>query len=199
MRFAAFLVSLAVVIAFWVFPNLWRDAATRKQTRTMVDLGTLRMALDAYAKDHHSVPQVASCRELAATLVPKYLRSMGGLCRDGWGREIAVNHVAGGSTYVLGSAGHDGVFSPPGKALFAKRGAPHFEPGLAEFLWSSGTWYDMDLVATPAGFVAVPWDGQESRPDYRRAPASLWRVAWIVTAVWLAALVPFAIRSWRDP
>jgi hypothetical protein len=74
-------------------------------------------------------------------------------------------------------------------------GAPILRPELAKELNNVGTWYDMDYVLTPHGFVAVAFDGQEERHDYGRATAWARWVRWLAVSAWVACMV---IVVWTD-
>jgi type II secretory pathway pseudopilin PulG len=99
------------IVSAIAIPNLMNAVNRGRQKRTMADLRTAALAIEAHAVDHNRYPgptdgwvEIASIHD---SLVPDYLRM--GLAVDGW--EHAILYRSDGSTYVLVSPGRDGALS----------------------------------------------------------------------------------------
>lgn len=184
-----------LVLIAWQVPTWWTRSQRRAQNETLSNLRSLGLGVDAYRQDHRSVPAATRCADLQLALVPTYVKSatFARLCRDGWGNTLAFNFAKSPGTsapaYVLASPGRDGLFVPLSRELLAATGAPILRPALAKELSNVGTWYDMDYILTPPGFVALAFDGQEQRHDYGRAPTWMRCLSWFAVSVWVVIVL----------
>jgi len=92
--------------------------ARSKQKRTVADLRTLAVAVEAYAVDHDVYPATASLDHLSELLTPAYLRSMVRL--DAWGKEYI--YISDTQNDRVLSAGPDGRLSPDSQKLGIRQG-----------------------------------------------------------------------------
>ena len=106
------LVELLVVVAILGIlaaigvPRIFQMLERARQKRTMADMRTLALAINAYATDFVFVPQVSGpASALVTYLTPTYLKSLPVL--DGWRREL--QYQGQGLDYTLLSYGSDGV------------------------------------------------------------------------------------------
>ena len=138
-------IAIVGILAAIAIPNLLTAMQHSKQARTMADLRTLATALEAYATDNNKYPDVTSVDDLAATLVPKYIKVVP--TRDGWGHVIRYECVKERSVcthYIIASGGKDGQFEHDD--LIAYRSAP---PGPV-------TNFDCDIVFADGAFLEYP-------------------------------------------
>jgi hypothetical protein len=99
--------------------NLEVAIARSKQKRTMADLQTLAVSVEAYASEHDEVyPSTTDLDHLSKLVTPTYLRSMVRL--DGWGKEYI--YIGDTKNYRILSAGPDGRLSPDSQKLGIKQG-----------------------------------------------------------------------------
>ncbi len=105
-------VAIIGILAAIAIPNLLTAMQRSKQKRTMADMRTIAVAVEAYATDNNAYPDVTSVDELKPLLIPKYAHSLAD--RDGW--ETAIRYQCGEKTddrcsrYLIGSAGKDRIF-----------------------------------------------------------------------------------------
>ena len=107
------LVELLVVVAILgiitaiAIPSLRQAIDKAKQRRTMADMRTVALAVNAYAVDFSFAPKFtkATVAELRPFLTPTYLRTLPEV--DGWHR--AMFYEAEALSYTLLSMGADGV------------------------------------------------------------------------------------------
>lgn len=93
--------------------------ARSKQKRTMADLQTLAVAVEAYATDHEErYPGTMDLDALSKAITPTYLRSM--IRLDGWGKEYI--YISDTRNYRILSAGADGRLGPDSQKLNTKAG-----------------------------------------------------------------------------
>lgn len=93
------------ILAAVAFPRIFQVLERARQKRTMADMRTLALAINAYGTDFTIVPQMTGlATHLKAFLEPTYLKVLPVL--DGWRREF---HYQGqGLEYTLLSYGGDG-------------------------------------------------------------------------------------------
>ncbi len=89
-----------------------------KRRRTMADLQTLAVAVEAYAVDHDAYPTTMVLDGLSKAITPTYLRSM--IRLDGWGKEYI--YISDTESYRILSAGADGRLAPDSQKLNAATG-----------------------------------------------------------------------------
>jgi type II secretory pathway pseudopilin PulG len=133
-------VSLPIIgiIASIAIPNLLNAIDRGKQKRTMGDMRTVAVAVEAYAVDHNRYPESpdwANVDVLVPYLEPTYVRSLPPL--DGWMNP--VQYHSDGTTYTLWSTGRDGMVDDP-------------EPsGPTQLFDNDIIWQDGKFVAWPEG------------------------------------------------
>jgi general secretion pathway protein G len=142
------LTSLSMgMMAGVAIPNFVVAVDRGKQKRTLADMRSIGIAVEAYAVDHGRYPPGAmSPTPVAGTgddnlekyLAPVYIRELPTL--DGWGNPILYSSDAEGTSYAIYSAGKDGALSP--EALGAVPG------------------YDGDIIYKNGHFIAWP-EGME--------------------------------------
>jgi hypothetical protein len=99
--------------------NLEAAIARSRQKRTMADLQTLAVAVEAHAIDHDDAyPRTMNLDGLSKAITPTYLRSM--IRLDGWGKEYI--YISDSRSYRVLSAGADGRLSPDAQTLNMKAG-----------------------------------------------------------------------------
>jgi hypothetical protein len=83
----------------------------QRQQRTMVDIRSIAVAMEAYSVDFLHYPKVSLADQpvskLAPYLEPTYIQKLP--TRDGWNREILVTNDANGLSYTIYSRGKDGI------------------------------------------------------------------------------------------
>lgn len=139
-------VVIGGILAAIAVPNLMTAMQRSRQKRTMADLRSVATAVEAYATDKNTYPKDASYDELRPLLVPEYIHSWP--ANDGWGHPFryACAKEDGGrcTSYVLASAGKDGIFTHNELTAYLGEG-------------SSGTVnFDCDLVFANGNFVQYP-------------------------------------------
>jgi hypothetical protein len=99
------------IVSAIAIPNLMNAINKGRQKRTMADLRTMAVAIEAHAVDHNRYPGPTDgwvgVSTVHDSLVPAYLRM--GLAVDGW--EHVILYRSDGSTYALVSPGRDGELS----------------------------------------------------------------------------------------
>jgi general secretion pathway protein G len=105
------LVLLAIVgiLAAIAIPNLLTAMQRSKQKRTMADMRTVGVALEAYGTDHEreEYPPGPTVEALRTHLQPTYIRSVP--AKDGWETEMRYMPLPNRG-YAIVSAGKDKVF-----------------------------------------------------------------------------------------
>jgi general secretion pathway protein G len=102
-------VAILGILAAIAIPRIFQMLERARQKRTMADMRTLALAINAYATDFVFVPQVSgTASSLRSYLEPTYLKVLPVL--DGWRRDL--QYQGQGLTYTLVSYGGDG--SPQG-------------------------------------------------------------------------------------
>lgn len=89
------------------------DSSNKK--RTLADLRTLAVAVEAYASDNGKPPHAADIDELANAIAPAYLRVVPRI--DAWGH--AYVYSADGEHYRIASGGKDGKVGTEDDLVFA--------------------------------------------------------------------------------
>jgi len=98
-------VAILGILAAIAVPRIFQMLERARQKRTMADMRTLALAINAYATDFVFVPQVsAPASSLLTYLTPTYLKTLPVL--DGWRRDL--QYQGQGLEYTLVSYGADG-------------------------------------------------------------------------------------------
>lgn len=99
-------VAILGLLAAIAVPRIFQVLERARQRRTMADMRTLALAINAYATDFVIVPQsMGPAVTLRSYLEPTYLRSLPIL--DGWRRDL--QYQGQGLEYTLLSYGGDGT------------------------------------------------------------------------------------------
>jgi type II secretory pathway pseudopilin PulG len=140
-------VALAIVgiLAAIAIPNLLTAMQRSKQKRTITDMQSIAMALEAYGQDNHRYPDAVSIDQLSQALSPKYINHVP--TKDGWGNPMRYdcwNQSGSGAcdTYVIVSAGKDDKFELDDPTKYQGRGAT--------------TNFDDDIVFKNGKFIQFP-------------------------------------------
>jgi len=112
-------VAVIGIIAAIAIPNLLTAKNRASQRRTMADIRTLGVAIEAYSTDKNEYPKGSTANDLSAALAPTYIKSVPAL--DGWEHAIKYTCLKDATTpdsekcagYALASAGKDGIFEQP--------------------------------------------------------------------------------------
>lgn len=104
---AAFVILMIIgILAAIAIPNLLTAMQRSKQKRTMADIRTIAVAVEAYAEDNRKYPEAQNVAELVPLLEPEYVSNLP--THDGWTHELRYRPLPEG--YAIGSAGNDGKF-----------------------------------------------------------------------------------------
>jgi general secretion pathway protein G len=135
-------VPITGIIAAIAVPNLLSAIQRGKQKRTMADIRTICVAIDAYAVDNNTYPPYgASLDEVASLVEPTYIRTLPRT--DGWEREIRYHCLEPNgdfcTRYALQSAGKDGLYDDLGYEI-EREETNNFD---CDILWANGSfvWY----------------------------------------------------------
>jgi type II secretory pathway pseudopilin PulG len=107
------LIAFLGIIAAIAIPNYLTAMQRSKQKRTMADVRSLAMAVEAYNVDTNEYPKGSSPSDLAPLLAPKYIRTVPSV--DGWGHPLQYLCLKDATTpesekcagYAIASAGKD--------------------------------------------------------------------------------------------
>ncbi len=102
------------IIAAIAIPNLLTAMQRSKQKRSMADIRTIAVAVEAYATDHNAYPAVRTIDELVPFLEPTYSKSLPRV--DGWGTPYfyePAQCTPSCAGYYVASAGKDGSLDRP--------------------------------------------------------------------------------------
>ena len=77
-------------------------------TATLMNMRSIRIAIEAYAIDHKAYPTTASLPELEKLVSPNYIRTIS--TKDAWGTELRYLPTPDGKAYRIVSAGADRTF-----------------------------------------------------------------------------------------
>lgn len=103
----------------WARADLEVAIARSKRKRTMADLQTLAVSVEAYSIDHDDTyPPTSDVEHLSKLITPTYLRSIVRL--DGWGKEYI--YISDTKNYRILSAGADGRLSVDSQKLGVQQG-----------------------------------------------------------------------------
>lgn len=128
------------ILAALAVPRIFQALERGRQKKTVADIRTLALAINAYATDFAFVPQHSGdAAGLAPYLTPTYLKVLPQ--HDGWHRDL--RYEGAGLSYTLISYGGDGV----------AQGGPYLGPT---------THYDADIVMVNGVFVQWP-EGMQIR------------------------------------
>ena len=100
------MVVVAGIVAAIAIPNFLNAVDRGKQKRTVADLSSIGAAMESSAVDFDAYPVADSTADLAAALVPTYIKALP--VQDGWGHALRVS--SNGDSYGLASPGKDGTF-----------------------------------------------------------------------------------------
>ena len=134
--------SLALALALPTRPtisDLVSDQSGRRARRTMADLRTIAAALEARAMDVNEYPLAASIDALTAKLAPTYVKEVP--LHDGWSN--AWRYAAwkadpkspGLDTYIIISAGKDGLFEQVDPKSYKQKATTNFD---CDIVFSNG-------------------------------------------------------------
>lgn len=98
-------VVVIAVLSLIMIPNLLNSLHRGKQKRTMSDLRSIGLAIEAYSTDNSNYPIASDIATLKAALDPVYMRGMP--VKDGWEHDFVVSVAA--VEYTVGSQGKDGA------------------------------------------------------------------------------------------
>ncbi len=133
-------VAILGILAAMAVPRIFQMLERARQKRTMADMRTLALAINAYATDFAFVPQLSGpARDLQQYLAPTYLKVLPVL--DGWRRDMYFQGAA--LDYTLVSYGGDGL----------PQAGPYTGPT---------TRYDADIAIVNGVFVQWP-EGMQVR------------------------------------
>ena len=119
--------------------------------RTMNDLRSVATAVEAYATDTNSYPDVASYDQLKRILVPTYILELPE--RDVWGTAYA--YTSNGESYRLASAGADRMFDWSSRNI---------EPLAEDFVARATQSLDADIIFQDGQFVQFPAQAEKALP-----------------------------------
>jgi type II secretory pathway pseudopilin PulG len=108
--FVGVLMSLGIIAAIAV-PDLLDAIDRAKLKRTVADMQTIGLAIEAYAVDHDHYPMVADLAELKAVLEPRYIKHMPET--DSYANRFVYEGQNPRARYVIRSNGRDGVADNP--------------------------------------------------------------------------------------
>lgn len=136
------LIVVAVIglVAAIAIPNMVSAVDRGKQKRTMSDLRTAGMAIQAYVVDTDAYPVGSTIADLSTSLAPDYIQTLPR--RDAWGNDILYAGTLLG--YSIGSPGKDGG-------------------GTLSLTGGGGATHDFrdDIIYVNGGFVQWPEGAQE--------------------------------------
>ena len=139
---AAGLVVIAIIgiLAAIAIPNLLTAMQRSRQKRTMADMRTIAVALEAYGVDHQGeeYPPGEYAASLAPHLQPTYMKAVPSV--DGWGTGIRYSPLPNRG-YVIVSAGANKTFEADSPDEYASGETSHF---------------DCDIVFSNGSFVQYP-------------------------------------------
>lgn len=140
------LIAVLGIVAAIAIPNFVSATQRAKQKRTMADIRSLAIAVEAYSVDNRAYPQASSAAELSASLSPKYIKTVPAL--DGWGTPLRYECWPAGQCehYAIGSGGKDKTFE---------------HAGLQDYVPDTRTQtFDSDVVYADGKFVQYPEGAQ---------------------------------------
>jgi len=136
--FLGVLMMLGIIAAIAI-PGLLNAIDRGKQKRTVADLQTIGLAIEAYAVDHDHYPTAADLNELRRVLEPRYIRHMPET--DAYAYRFVYEGRNPRARYVIRSHGRDGV------ADDRMDGGPTTDP-------------DCDVVFAEGRFIQWPEDAR---------------------------------------
>ena len=98
-------ILLMGLVAAIAIPNFLNAVDRGKQKRTMADLRSIGVALEAYADEHDAYPSARTNLDLRSALEPAHIKSLPMI--DGWGNAFQVDVSA--EHYRIYSKGKDGA------------------------------------------------------------------------------------------
>ena len=111
MRRTTIVASVIGILAAIAIPNFLTAMQRAKQKRSMADMRTAAVALEAYATDKNAYPDASTyLAELSSALTPTYTKTLPQV--DGWGTALRYECWPKGACehYAIASAGADKVF-----------------------------------------------------------------------------------------
>lgn len=141
-------VAIIGIIVAVAIPNLLNALQRAKQKKSMGDMRTLALAIEAYSTDMNRYPAAAGfslpsglalpsapVTALQGTLTPTYLKTLP--LTDGWASWFTYSGTTSGADYALRSNGADG--------------APDSTP-----VYGPTTRFNMDIILCDGQFVQYP-------------------------------------------
>jgi type II secretory pathway pseudopilin PulG len=139
---AAGLVAVAIIgiLAAIAVPNLITATERAKQKRTMADMRTVAVALEAYGTDHEreEYPAGTTVAALRPYLQPNYVKTLPAI--DGWGQPMRYLPMANRG-YAIASSAKDKSFE---------------QDSLDRYASGATTNFDCDIVYANGEFVQYP-------------------------------------------
>lgn len=114
------LVYIPGILAAIAIPNLLTAMQRARQKRTMADMRSISVALEAYGTDANAYPDTASMGDLAKLLEPKYIAKLPRV--DGWGNPFVYDGFEcnpGCTSYTLASGAADAKLAQSSNAAVA--------------------------------------------------------------------------------
>ncbi|PYT11308.1 MAG: hypothetical protein DMF51_15845 [Acidobacteria bacterium] len=106
-------VAVIGIISAIAMPNLLNALDKSKQKKTMSDVRTIGVAVEAYATDASNYPNgVVGWANLKAIIDPYFIKSPPDT--DGWNNIWDASTTVGGTNYTVASYGRDGTASARG-------------------------------------------------------------------------------------
>ena len=133
-------VGIVGILAAIAIPNLLTAMQRSRQKRTMADMRTIAVALEAYGVDHlgEEYPPGEYAASLVPHLQPKYMPAVPSV--DGWGTGIRYTPLPNRG-YMIISAGANKTFEADSPDEYASGETSHF---------------DCDIVFSNGAFVQYP-------------------------------------------
>jgi general secretion pathway protein G len=148
-----FVLTVGGIVAAIFIPNFVDALNKAKVKRTLADLRNVSVAMASYATDTGVYPAGQSIDDLASVLEPQYLQQVPR--QDGWKQAFhyqclepdwstsSGTRVEGCASYVLASAGRDGILESSDLGTYEPKEFPPIE-------------YDQDLVVRDSQFIRAP-------------------------------------------
>lgn len=137
------LVAVVGILAAIAIPNFLTAMQRAKQKRSMADMRSAGIAIEAYAADKNAYPDASSyLAELKPALTPIYAKTLPEV--DGWGTALRYECWPRGACehYAIGSAGADKVFEHESLQEYAEE--------------AKTSRFDSDIVLSNGRFLQYP-------------------------------------------
>jgi len=134
------LIAIIGILAAIAIPNLITAQQRARQKRTLADLRSFAVTLEAYRVDNGVYPHAESMDELQPRLVARYTRAIPS--KDAWGNDLRYHCMDEScNSYGLTSSGGDRMFE---------------HVTAAEYEQKATTSFDCDIVLVDSKFVQYP-------------------------------------------